>query len=191
MKSWNLPAGQEETPLQVSVYTRCDEVRLELNGEIIGTKPVSENTKLTVRFDVPYQPGELVTVGLKNGQETARKVLKTAGKPARLKITAERETVSASPGDLVYFNVEELDETGLLVPCAEIHVEFAIEGIGTLQAVGNGNPTDMKSFQQPRVLTYQGKCQVIVRSSETPGEISVNARSEGLEGGTAKVDVFN
>ena len=190
LKSWTWE-GLEGTPLQVSVYSRCDEVRLELNGELIGTKPVSEETKLTARFDVPYQPGELVAVGLKNGQETVRQVLKTAGKPASLKITAEREIVSASYNDLAYFNVEVLDENGLLVPHAEIPVEFAIDGIGTLQAVGNGNPTGMISFQQPRVLTYRGKCQVIVRSSETPGEISVTAGSQGLESGISKVEVYD
>ena len=162
-----------------------------MNDEVIGTKPVSDETKLTARFDVPYQPGELVAIGLKNGQETARQILKNAGKPARLKLTAERETVSASYGDLAYFNVEVLDENGLLVPYAEIPVEFSIEGIGTLQAVGNGNPTDMKSFQQPRVKTFRGKCQVIVRSSEKPGEISVTARSKELESGTAQVKVLN
>ena len=189
-KSWTWE-GHEDTPLQVSVYTRCDEVRLELNGEAIGTKPVSDETKLTARFDVPYQPGELVAVGLKNGEEVERQVLKTAGLPSRLKITAEREQVTASYNDLAYFNIEVLDENGVPVPHAEIPVEFTIEGVGTLQAVGNGNPTGMKSFQQPRVLTYRGKCQVIVRSSETPGEITVTARSQGLESGTARVEVFN
>ncbi len=189
MKSWNWE-GHEGTPLQVSVYTRCDEVRLELNGEVIGTKTVLEETKLTARFDVPYQPGELVAVGLINGEENMRQVLKTAGKPAQLKITPERETVSASYGDLAYFNVEVLDENGLLVPNAEIPVEFTIEGVGNLQAVGNGNPTGMKSFQQPHVQTYRGKSQVIVRSSETTGEISVTARSQGLESETATVAVL-
>ncbi len=48
----------------------------------------------------------------------------------------------------------------------------------------------MKSFQQPRVNTFRGKCQVIVRSSKKPGEISVTARSDGLEKGTAKVEVL-
>jgi beta-galactosidase len=42
MKSWNLGKVMKEHPLQVSVYTRCDEVRLELNGEAIGTKKVTK-----------------------------------------------------------------------------------------------------------------------------------------------------
>lgn len=189
MKNWNWE-GHEGAPLQVSVYTRCDEVRLELNGKVIDTKPVSEETKLTVRFDVPYQPGELTATGMKDGEEIARQVLKTAGKPFRLKLTPEREEVTASFNDLAYFNLEVLDENGLLVPHAEIPVEFTIQGMGTLQAVGNGNPIDMKSFQQHRVNTFRGKCQLIVRSFEQPGEITVTASSQGLEPGTARVEVL-
>ena len=54
----------------------------------------------------------------------------------------------------------------MLVPNAEIPVEFEIEGNCKLQAVGNGNPTDMKSFQQPSVKTFRGKCLLIVRSGK-------------------------
>lgn len=187
-KSWNWE-GHEGTPLQVSVYSRCDEVRLELNGKTIGTQPVSEDTKLTARFNVPYGAGELTAVGLKDGKEVVRQVLKTSGAPVRLQITPEQETITATPGDLAYFNVEVVDENGLPVPYAEIPVEFSIEGVGTLQAVGNGNPTDMKSFQQPRVNTFRGRCQIIVRSSEEEGEITVTAVSGGLTAGTSTVRV--
>ena len=49
----------------------CDEVRLELNGKAIDTKKVSEGTRLTIRFEVPYQPGELTAIGLNDGIEVA------------------------------------------------------------------------------------------------------------------------
>ena len=55
-RSWNWP-GQDGKALPVAVYSRCDSVRLELNGKVIGEKPVSAASKLTARFDVPYQPG--------------------------------------------------------------------------------------------------------------------------------------
>jgi beta-galactosidase len=196
MKSWNLPAGQagwegnEGTPLQISVYTRCDEVRLELNGEVVGTKKVSEETKLTARFDVPYQPGELVAIGIKNGKETVRQSLKTTGKPAQLKITAEKNSFPGVETDLVYFNIEVLDENGLLVPNAEIPVEFEISGGGKLQAVASENPKGMQSFQQPSVKTYRGRCQLIVRPDGTGGEIVITAKSEKLGHGLSQVHDF-
>lgn len=180
-KSWNWE-GNERKLMEVLVYSRCDQVRLELNGKVIETKNISEETKLTAHFEVPYQPGELLAVGLNNGKEVVRQSLKTAGAPATLKITAEQ--LRPENDDLAYFNVEILDENGMLVPNAEIPVDFEIQGNGKLQAVGNGNPTDMKSFQQPRVNTFRGKCQLIVRMGKEGGQISISAKSKGLEAGT-------
>jgi beta-galactosidase len=182
-KSWNW-SGREGTPLQVSVYTRCNEVRLELNGEVIGTKKVSEETKLTARFDVPYQSGELVAIGLKDGKEVVRESLKTTGKPAQLKISAEENSFPGVENDLVYFNIEVLDENDLLVPDAEIPIEFEITGGGKLQAAGSENPKEMHSFHQPRVNTFRGRCQLILRLDETGSEIQVTAKSEGMQSGT-------
>jgi beta-galactosidase len=189
-KSWNWQ-GNEGKLLQVSVYTRCDEVKLELNGQDLGTKIVSAGTKLTATFEVPYQPGELTAIGFINGSEVSRQTLRTSGKPASLKIVAESDSIKASNSGLAYFNVEVLDEKGLLVPDAEVPVEFTIEGAGTLQAVENGNPTDMKSMQQPRVNTFRGQCQIIVRSGTNPGVISVTAKSGGLESDTGNVNVVD
>ncbi|WP_163322700.1 glycoside hydrolase family 2 TIM barrel-domain containing protein [Draconibacterium mangrovi] len=203
-KSWNWE-GNEGIPLQVAVYTRCDQVRLELNGEVIGTKDVAQKNSgaqqmdipsesrqieaLAAYFDVPYQAGELVAIGIKDGKEVVRQSLKTAGKPAVLKVVAENESGKASGNDLAYFNIEVVDANGNLVPNAELPVEFTIEGNGSLQAVANGNPSDMKSFQQPRVNTFRGKCQLIVRSGEDGTEIKVTAASEGLESGHSTVKV--
>ena len=135
-KNWNWE-GNEGKSIQVNVYSTCEEVQLELNGKIIGKKTVSEKTKLTATFELNYEPGELVAIGLNKGNEVARQILHTAGNPAQLKITAENDQVYATLMDLAYFNVEVLDENGILVPNAEIPVEFEIQGKCKLQAVGN------------------------------------------------------
>jgi beta-galactosidase len=189
-KNWNWE-GSEGKPVRVNVYSSCEEVKLELNGKVIGKKAVSEETKLTATFETNYEPGELVAIGFTNGKEVTRQTLKTAGNPDKLKITAEKSSVAACSRELAYFNVEVLDENGILVPNAEIPVEFNIQGKCKLQAVGNGNPVDMKSFQQPKVNTFRGKCQLIVRSNKDAAEsvIKVSAKSEGLNTGTAVVKV--
>jgi beta-galactosidase len=185
-KCWNWN-GYEDQILQVSVYSRCEQVRLELNGKVIGMKEVSDKTKLTAQFEVPYQPGELAAIGLSGGKEEGRQVLKTTGNPYRIKVTPEKESISLSEDDLAWFNVEILDENGLTVPDANIPVEFEIYG-GKLQAVGNSNPADMHSFQRPKVNTYRGKCQVTIRL-EKPVDIKVLAKAEGLREGEGKIHI--
>jgi beta-galactosidase len=180
-QSWNW-AGSEGKKLQVSVYSGYPEVRLELNGKVIGTKAVSAETKLTATFEVPYEAGELKAVALKDGKEMETKILKTTGKPAKIRLTADRSDLKASRNDLSYVTVEVIDANGNLVPDATLPLQFRIEGSGELAAVENGNPTDMKSFRQPFVNSYRGKSLVILRPNGTPGEIKLRADSNGLEG---------
>jgi beta-galactosidase len=180
-QNWNW-AGKEGQKLQVNVYSNYPEVRLELNGKVVGTKPVSAEIKLTATFEVPYETGELKAVALKDGKEMETKVLKTTGKPAKIKLTADRSELKASRNDLAYVTVEITDEAGMLVPDATFPVQFKIAGAGELAAVENGNPIEMKSFHQPQVNSFKGRCLVILRPNDTSGEIKLKAESAGLEG---------
>jgi beta-galactosidase len=179
-QNWNW-TGNEIQKLQVNVYSNFPEVRLELNGKVIGTKPVSAETKLTATFEVSYETGELKAIALKDGKEMETKVLKTTGKPAKIRLTADRSELKASRNDLSYVTVEVTDDAGNLVPNAVFPVQFKVEGAGELAAVENGNPTDMKSFHQPQVNSFKGKCLVILRPAGTSGEIKLKAESAGLE----------
>jgi beta-galactosidase len=178
-QNWNW-AGNEGQKLQVNVYSNYPEVRLELNGKVIGMKPVSAETKLTATFEVPYEAGELKAIALKDGKDVETKILKTTGKPAKIKLTADRSELKASRNDLSYVTVEVVDENGNLVPNANLPVQFKVEGAGELAAVENGNPADMKSFRAPQVTSFNGRALVIVRPTGKAGKIRLKAESEGL-----------
>ena len=113
----------------------------------------------------------------------------TAGKPLALKNTAKSNTIAANLSDLAYFNVEVVDENGILVPNAVVPVKFEVQGNIRLQAVANGNPIDMKSFQQQHINTNRGMCQLIVRSFGSKEEIAINATSEKLKPTSARTQV--
>jgi beta-galactosidase len=180
-QSWNW-TGNEGRKLGVNVYSNYPEVRLELNGKVIDTKAVSAETKLTAAFEVPFESGELKSIGLKDGKEMETKILKTTGRSAKIRLTADRTDLKASRMDLSYVTVEVLDENGLIVPDANVSIQFSISGEGELAAVENGNPNDMKSFRSPKVNSFRGRCLAILRPNGKPGNITLNATSEGLEG---------
>ena len=181
LQSWNWK-GEEGTKMQVNVYSNYPEIRMELNGKVIGTKSVSPDTKLTAMFEVPYEAGELKAIGMKDGKEVESKVLKTTGNAAKIKLTADRSTINASRNDLSYVTVEIVDEAGVLIPNAQPLVQFKVEGAGEIAAVENGNPTDLKSFRSPRVTSFNGRSLVILRPNGSSGEIKLKAESAGLEG---------
>jgi beta-galactosidase len=181
LKSWSW-TGHEGEKMQVHVYTRSKLVKLELNGKILGEQNVDENRTITATFEVPYEAGILTAHCFDNGREKASQTLKTVGKPASIRLTADRTKIRADRNDLSYVMAEIIDAEGNVIPYADdAIVNFEISGNGKIAGVGNGNPVDLSSFQQPRKKTFQGKCLVIIRPEVTPGKIVIKAKSEGLK----------
>jgi beta-galactosidase len=186
VRSWNW-AGQEGKPMQVVVYSRCDSVRIELNGKLIGEQPVSPATRLTARFDVPYQPGELRAVGLSHGEPVASVILRTAEVPAEIRLTADRSTIRADRDDLSYVTVEVVDQRGTVVPNEDVPIRFTVNGAGELAATGSSAPNDASSFRAPFRKTYEGRCLAILRPQGGPGRITLKAEAAGLKAATIVV----
>jgi beta-galactosidase len=181
LKSWSW-TGHEGEKLQVHVYTRSQLVKLELNGKIVGEQNVDENKSITATFEVPYEAGTLTARCFDNGRETSSQSIKTVGKPAAIRMIADRTNIKANKNDLSYIMTEIIDADGNVIPYADdIIVNFEISGNGEIAGVGNGNPVDLSSFQQPRKKTFQGKCLVIIHPEVTPGKIIIKAKSEGLK----------
>jgi beta-galactosidase len=173
--------GQEGKPLQVHVYTRYPEVRLELNGTVIDQKAVSPDD-LTATFEINYQPGSLKAIAINNGKSVDSVTLRTAGKPTKIKLSADRTRIKADRNDLAYVTAEILDAEGHLVPDAIIPLQFSIAGNGEIAATASASPNDMQSFQKPQHRTFRGKCLIIVRPRGTPGKITLKAAGEGVTG---------
>jgi beta-galactosidase len=90
--------------------------------------------------------------------------LATTGKPDRIRLIADRNTIKADPNDLSYVSVEIVDSKGNVVPSVDdLEVNYQLSGDATMAAVGNGNPSDMSSFQQNHKKVFQGRALVIIR----------------------------
>lgn len=178
-KSWTWP-GQEGTKMQVHVYTKSPLVKLELNGKIVGEQKVDTEKTITATFEIPYESGTLTAHCFDNDKETATQSIKTVGKPFAIKLVADRSTIKADRNDLSYVAVEILDEQGNMVPNDDRLIHFTLSGNGEIAGVGNGNPKDISSFQQPQKSTFLGKGLVIIRPKGSSGKIVVTAKSDGL-----------
>jgi beta-galactosidase len=189
LKSWNW-SGHEGEIFQVHVYTRSQNVRLELNGKIVGEKNMDTGKSITAEFEVPWETGTLIARCFDNGSETGSQALKTSGKPMAVRLIADRTGIKADRNDLSYIRAEIIDSEGNIVPDADdIMVNFEVRGNGGIAGVGNGNPADMSGFQQPRKKAYQGICMVILRPNATPGEIYISGTAEGLKKASLVISV--
>lgn len=179
LKSWSFP-GQEGKKMPVFVYSRAQKVTLELNGQVIGEQTLSPNS-ITAVFEVPYQPGILLARSYRDGQQTGVDTLRTVGKPVAIRLTADRPTIHAKPGDLAYVNVDIVDEAGNVVPYVDdLLIHYKVEGKGKLAGAANGNPADVSSFQQPQKRVFHGRGLVIIQPAGTAGTITLTAHADGL-----------
>ncbi len=174
LQSWTWK-GQEGRPMKVAVYARGSLVRLELNGKVVGEQPVSEKTKLTARFDVPYAPGVLKAFNIENGKAIDSVTFHTAGKAKTIHLNADRTHITPDRNDLSFITVELIDEQRNTVPDGDMEVQFQLKGTGEIVAVGNANPKDMHSFQKPECYLFRGKCLAIVRPTGKKGKIVLTA----------------
>ncbi|HNY92996.1 MAG TPA: glycoside hydrolase family 2 TIM barrel-domain containing protein, partial [bacterium] len=180
---WNWEPGQL---VDVWAYTNQEEVELFLNGQSLGRKAKGPDTFQLV-WRVPFAPGTLEAVAYKGGSRTLTKSVHTAGAPARIVLTPDRERIKANGRDLSFVTVDIVDEQGVLVPDAANLVKFALQGPGSIAGVDNGHQISMESFKADHRKAFNGKCLCVVQGKEEAGEILLTARSEGLQEATLQI----
>ncbi|MBR3088212.1 MAG: DUF4982 domain-containing protein [Prevotella sp.] len=170
-ESWTWP-GWEGKPVDVEVYTHQPEVKLYLDNQLIDTKQVSRNTEFKAVFSVPYKAG---TLRAEAGGKSV--TLKTAGEPARLRLTPDRTVMTADGQSLIYVVAEVVDKDGIPVPEAAIPCEATIKGAGTLLAFASADLKDTEPYTSPRAKTWKGRAMLVIRSTQKKGSVSVTIKS--------------
>ena len=150
------------------------------------TSPNGSAGKLHLTWKVPYAPGELKAVARRNGKVVATDVLRTAGKPHAVRLTADRTSLAADGRSLVFVTADVVDSRGVVVPDAEHLISFAVRG-GSLAGLDNGREESAERYQATTRTAFHGKALAIVRSGTEPGVLKVTASAEGLRAGSAKV----
>lgn len=202
---WTWP-GREGKVTPVMCYTDYDEAELFVNGKSQGRrhktgrmsvsatagKFVEKMDKATVdsllsRYrlvwdNVVYEPGELkVVVYDKDGHAAGEQIIRTAGTPSALQLTADKDTLAADGNDLSYITVALTDKDGTLCPDASDQIRVEVSGAGTFQAICNGDATSLESFVKPEMHLFHGMLVVTVKSGRQPGIMTVKVSApQGL-----------
>lgn len=175
---WNWKEGQDVD--MWAYYNNADEVELFLNGKSRGIKTMPAD-KYHVMWRLKFEPGELTAVSRKDGKEVARQTIRTAGAPAQIRLTPDRNIIKKDGYDLSYVLVEVLDKDGNLCPWADNEITFNVSGAGKNVGVDNGSPISMERFKADHRKAFYGKAMLIVQSDGTAGNINVKATSPKLK----------
>jgi len=161
-------------------YNQADEVELFLNGKSLGVKK-KQGDDLHVMWKVKYEPGTLKAVSRLRGKTVLVKEIKTAGKPAKIELIADKTTLKADGTDLSYITVRVTDAQGNLVPDADNQIQFEVSGPGFIAGVDNGLQTSLEPFNSSSRKAFNGLCLAIIQSKNYNGKIMVTATSAGLQ----------
>jgi beta-galactosidase len=204
---WNWK-GKEGKLIPVTCYTNCDTVELFLNGKSLGVKgyefpragmegtwgnlpararALKTTSDLHLAWDVPFEPGTLKAVAIKDGKVAATAEVATTGEPAIVSVSVDRNTIRRDRRDVAHVTVDIRDAEGIIVPTSNNQITFEVLGEGRLIGVDNGDPFSHEDYKSNKRNTFNGLCLAIIQSTARAGNISVTASSPGLRTGTVTI----
>ena len=163
--------------MTVTAFSNCDEVELQLNGRVVGRKVLSE--RAAAAWEVPYETGQLAAIGYVGGRECAREVLRTAGAPARLEATFDRQEIQTA--EVVHVVLKTVDTNGVAFPHFETAVTVTVAGAGTLLGLDNGIQTDPTPLRSSIRVPEQGRLLALIQAGKAAGPLTFMATADGLE----------
>lgn len=205
---WTWP-GHEGDTIPVMVYTNYPEAELFINGVSQGRqkKDLSVSVDSTLSeasrqaferqrryrlmwMDTRYTPGTLKVVAYDDdGNPAAEQEIHTAGKPYRILLSVDRDSIAADGEDMAFITVSVVDRDGNLCPDADNLIKFKTKGAGVFAAAANGDPSSLESFQLPQMHLFHGKLTAIVRADKKSGTLTFSATSSGLKPASVSINV--
>ncbi len=181
------PTGAKGHEENVEVYSNCEEVELMLNGHSLGVKPLNSDASPR-NWRVPFEEGTMQAIGRNGGKEVARDELRTAGKPARIILEADRPRISMDWDDVATVRATIVDGNWTPVPSADALVQFQIEGPGAIIAVDNADNSSHEPFQASERHAWEGRCIAVVRGTKANSRFKLTATSPGLAAANLTVE---
>ncbi|MBQ4193793.1 MAG: DUF4982 domain-containing protein, partial [Clostridia bacterium] len=163
---WNDEDGRL---MRVSCYTNAGEAELFLNGKSLGRKQAAEEDPWRIRFEVPFEAGELRAV-VPGGED----LLVTSGEPAEIALNADRPVT----GGIAQIEVRLLDKDGR--PAAEDReIRYQVVGDAEILGIENGRPDDLTPYASHTRATCASRAIVYLRVN---GNAALHAwGGDGLE----------
>jgi beta-galactosidase len=196
---WTYPANTVKTVYVAANH--CDLVTLFVNGKQIGTANApcdfvdpfdgknNGNTGYIYAFpSVKFEPGVIRAVGMAKGRAVAVGEIKTAGAPSGIRLTVRTgpSGLQADGSDVALIDFEVVDALGNRCPTDEGRVDFTLDGPGIWR--GGYNSGVPGSVNKLFLSTECGVNRVAIRSTLSPGAITLTAARPGLKSAAVKIE---
>jgi len=168
------------------VVSNCEEVEFFVNGKSRG-KAKPENGFQFTFPNIHFEPGVIKAVGYNKGKAVATMEIKTVGAPDKLKLTVINgpQGLQADGSDVALIDFEVVDANGNRCPLDESRVDFEVSGPCVWRGGYNGGVPG--STNNKYLKTECGINRVAIRSTLTPGIITITAKRVGLAPVTVQI----
>lgn len=174
---------------------------LYINGKLAAMNMSAKNYFLYEFSGIDItQSGKIEAVGYNaRGKAVARHEIKTAGNPYSIRLTKQTgpEGLRADGSDVMYYDVEVVDENGNVCPLSYDKINFSIEGEGEfLGGYNSGEGRAVESYGWSGeneigtdfVYAECGINRVFIRSTRNAGEIKLTASMNGVDDAVATLN---
>jgi beta-galactosidase len=172
----------QPSPRNVDVYSNCEQVKLYLNGTLVGTQTPTVTTfrSKVVFSNVAWQTGTLRADGLIGGAVRATYSVSTPLTPDHLELVADKCGIDlvADGSDIMAVYAYVKDANGTVMPTDSSLITFTVSGEGKI--LGDG---DARVGANP-VKAEAGIFGCLIQSTRIAGTITVTARSGTLNPGS-------
>jgi beta-galactosidase len=187
---WTYPATQPDgskTAKTVYVIANTESVELIVNGKSVGVNSKPDNGWVFAFPNIEFAPGSIKAIGKNGSAVAAQQTLTTAGPAAAIKLTpiTGPNGLQADASDIVLIDFEVVDAKGQRCPTDDARVDFTCTGPGIWRGGYNSGKTN--STNNLYLNTELGINRVAVRSTLTPGTITVTASRAGLKSAQVQI----
>ena len=185
---WNYPSGVVK---DVYVVSTSPVVELFVNGKSVGRSDKPEYTFLHTFKKVHYQPGEVKAISYAADGTTVESEAshKTAGEADHLQLTLIQNPdggMRADGSDVALIQVEVVDKNGQRCPVDNRFIHWSLKGEGEWRGGIGKSPDGDNYILAPTLPVEAGVSRVLVRSTTTPGTITLTAAATGLPSATVE-----
>lgn len=172
----------------VEIYSNCEEVELFLNGKSLGkkSKPADDSPR---NWKVNFETGAIKAVGINNGKIISEHELCTAGKPAKIMLSVNKNSLVNDWNDVVFVEATVTDENGVIIPDADELINFEANGAGKIAATDSADFNSHEPYQSKNRRTFQGICFAYLKANKNSGKIKVTATAPNLKSGFVEISV--
>ena len=163
----------------------CDTVELFVNGKSLGKSSTPRNGYIFAFPKVKFAPGKISAVAQGRRQNGRAGRNRNGRRAESIKLTPHiaPNGLQADGSDVAFFDVEVVDAQGRRCPTDEARVDFKLDGPAVWRGGYNsGKPNSVNNLW---LDTECGINRVAIRSTLTPGKITLTATRPGSEPATA------